>query len=224
MNREDYDKEIERLNNKIRNLSVAYSQSTMELEQLKGQIEPRRRRGRPALNDAVKARVVSLYEQGDSMRTIAAKTGAALGSVHKIVTEAMEKARIVYVYMDGNCPGTIIDANGVSRDVRIWNLSDDMIQRAFGANETPKWEDFTDFLEDRCMPRTRYGIKQELKSMHLDAYDPFQIIDVTQGRVYGDSQWLLKPDKDWIEQYDGIIKSSLPSEQKGKKLKQLMER
>ena len=36
------------------------------------------------------------------------------------------------------------------------------------------------------MPRTRYGIKKELEHMGLDSYDPFQIVEITKGRVYGD--------------------------------------
>ena len=62
--------------------------------------------------------------------------------------------------------------------------------RAFGINRNPTWEDFLEFLEDRCFPRTRDNLKLILQDLELDFYDPFYIIEKTKGRMGEDMQWL----------------------------------
>ena len=42
--------------------------------------------------------------------------------------------------------------------------------------------------------------------MGLDSYDPFQIVEITKGRVYGDGQWLARMDTKGIDQIDCILK------------------
>lgn len=208
----DYIKEIERLNKKIQIISEAYSQSVKELNQLKEQANHENRRGRPALDHITRSRIISLYSQGESMRDVAAKVGVAVGTVHKIVKKATEQSRNIYVYMDREKPGTVIDVNSITKKVRIINLSDDMITRAFGVNESPDYEDFEEFLESRCMPRTRYGIEEELKKMNIDSYDPYQIVEKTKGRVYGDGQWILTIDKDEQKAFDVIVEENKKDE------------
>lgn len=39
--------------------------------------------------------------------------------------------------------------------IEIVNTTDDIIHRAFGIKAKPTWEDFMEFLESRCFPRTR---------------------------------------------------------------------
>ena len=68
--------------------------------------------------------------------------------------------------------------------------TDDIIHRAFGVVENPTWEDFLEFLEERCFPRTRDNLKLILQDLELDFYDPFYIIEKTQGRMGEDMQWL----------------------------------
>ncbi len=41
--------------------------------------------------------------------------------------------------------------------------------------------------------------------MGLDSYDPFQIVEITKGRVYGDGQWLARMDQKGIDQVDSIL-------------------
>lgn len=74
--------------------------------------------------------------------------------------------------------------------IRIRNTTDKIILRAFGINRNPTWEDFIEFLEDRCFPRTRDHLKLILQDLELDFYDPFYIIEKTQGRMGEDMQWL----------------------------------
>ena len=74
--------------------------------------------------------------------------------------------------------------------IKIRNTTDKVMLRAFGINRNPTWEDFTDFLEDRCFPRSRDNLKLILKDLELDFYDPINIIEKTQGRMGEDMQWI----------------------------------
>ncbi|MED9969369.1 MAG: hypothetical protein UFA98_05070 [Ruminococcus sp.] len=47
-----------------------------------------------------------------------------------------------------------------------------------------------EFLEERCIPRTRDGLKYYLDAIGVDEYNPFEIIKKTQGRMAEDHQWI----------------------------------
>lgn len=215
--------EIEYLQKKLRSLTEAYHHTAAELKRMKKEEkEGCGKRGRPALDAKTKARILTLCEQGHTMREIAGKTGTALGTVHKVITKAAQEARRVYVYLDREEPATIIDVCSLTHKVSIVNFTDDMLSRAFGIKEKPDWKDFEEFLESRCMPRTRYGIREELSYMGLDVYDPFQIVEETKGRVYGDGQRLERMEPDWIEKYDRIRKEVKEETEQKSRLKGLM--
>lgn len=200
-------KEIERLQKKVSALTEAYSQAVKELQELKAGMVPSKR-GRPKVKDAQKARILSLYQQGKSMRQAAAEVGVSVGTVHKVIAEAIARTRVIYVYMDRDEPVTLIDVSNAIQRIKIINFTDDMISRAFGIRLKPTWEDYEAFLESRCMPRTRYGIREELENMGLDFYEPVLIIEKTAGRVYEDSQWLWKMDWEQIKAYDAVAKKA----------------
>lgn len=65
-----------------------------------------------------------------------------------------------------------------------------MIHRAFGIKAKPTWEDFEEFLESRCFPRTRDGLRMILDDIGLDFYDPLAIVEKTKGRMAEDFQWM----------------------------------
>ena len=50
---------------------------------------------------------------------------------------------------------------------------------AFGVNQLPTYEEYEEFLESRCFPKTRDKIKLELKRLDLPFYDPLMIIEKT---------------------------------------------
>lgn len=204
---ERQEKEIERLHKKIKALSEAYGNVLEELEQRRREERKPRPKGRPSVGTEKRAQVLSLCYQGNSMRVIARKTELALSTVHKIITEGAKKSQKVYVYLDREKPATIIDTCELTHKIYIINFTDDMLSRAFGMNEKPNWDDFKVFLESRCMPRTRYGIREELKQMGIDTYDPFQIVEKTKGRVHGDGQSLERMNSEWQEKYNAIQKS-----------------
>lgn len=85
---------------------------------------------------------------------------------------------------------TAIDVDGVNEEIRIKNFIDINIFRAFGVNEKPNWQDYLEFLEDRCTPRTRYNIKEILRELGLDCYDVEEYVKKTHARSYDDRQWI----------------------------------
>ena len=119
-------------------------------------------------------------------------------------------SRIVYVYMDRKKPATLLDIYPAINRLEIWNFTDDLISRAFGSREKPSWQEYEQFLEDRCMPRTRYGIKNG-----TGTYGARQLRSISDcgdnkgGRVYGDGQWLARMDQKGIDQIDCILKKSV---------------
>lgn len=93
-------------------------------------------------------------------------------------------------YMSGNQVSTIIDVDEQNRKVEIHNYTKDYIARAFGVIERPSFEDYEAFLESRCFPRTRDKMKLVLEDLGLPFYDPFMIIEKTEGRMAEDDFWI----------------------------------
>ena len=104
------------------------------------------------------------------------------------VPKNRRKYRLCYMYHQMVC--TIIDVDDLEQKVDIYNYVINPIFRAFGVNTEPTYEDYLAFLESRCFPRSRDKIKLELKSLGVPFYDPFMIIEKTQGRMAEDDQWM----------------------------------
>ena len=96
--------------------------------------------------------------------------------------------RLWYMYYDDVC--TIIDVDERERKVKIYNYTNDYAFRAFGRIETPTFEQYQEFLESRCFPRTRDKMKLVLKELDLPFYEPLMIIEKTQGRMAEDNFWI----------------------------------
>ncbi|MDE6456183.1 MAG: hypothetical protein K2L38_09835 [Dysosmobacter sp.] len=91
---------------------------------------------------------------------------------------------------DGDQLCTTIYADFTERSVMAENQAVPPIKTAFGNNPIPTWEDFQRFLEERCIPRQRAGLREYLETLGLDEYDPLAIIEKTSGRMAEDQQWL----------------------------------
>lgn len=63
-----------------------------------------------------------------------------------------------YQYYDKDTLCSIIDADFTTKQVRVVNKVDSVLDTAFGVNTEPTWDDFLDFLASRCIPRTRCGL------------------------------------------------------------------
>lgn len=93
-------------------------------------------------------------------------------------------------YMNRQDLCTVIDVDFKHERIKIENHTNKIPLRAFSVVENPSWEDFQIFLKDRCLPRTRAGLKEILRDMGVPFYDPLLIIEKTQGRIAGDNQWI----------------------------------
>ena len=90
-------------------------------------------------------------------------------------------------FYDGDTLCTKICADKTARQLAIENLVSDPLSTAFGVNVSPTWEEFQAFLESRCVPRARDGLRHYLKELGLDRYEPLAIIRKTQGRMAEDN-------------------------------------
>jgi len=93
-----------------------------------------------------------------------------------------------YMYETQVC--TEIEANFATKQVKIFNFVKNPIKAAFGINKAPTWEEFEEFLESRCVPRTRDKIKWYLEDISVPFYDPISIIEKTQGKMAEDKFWI----------------------------------
>ena len=105
-----------------------------------------------------------------------------------VLSEMKFNLRLKYMYRQQIC--TVIDIDEMNEKVEIINYEDNVMFRAFGANENPNYADFEVFLESRCFPRTRDKMKLILEDLNLPFYNPLMIIEKTQGRMAEDDFWI----------------------------------
>lgn len=104
------------------------------------------------------------------------------------VPERTTPIRLWYMHNQTVC--TIIDVDEMQREIRIKNYEEHFMFRAFGREEHPSYEMYEEFLESRCFPRTRDKMKLVLQDLNLPFYDPFMIIEKTEGRMAEDDFWI----------------------------------
>lgn len=95
-----------------------------------------------------------------------------------------------YRYYDKNTLCTVALVDFTAKQVCVENRVASVLDTAFGVNKTPTWEDFLNFLADRCIPKTRFGLDYYLKEVGVSEYDPVQLVEKTQGRMAEDHKWL----------------------------------
>ena len=96
--------------------------------------------------------------------------------------------RLWYMHRNEIC--TLIDVDEVRRVVRIRNYTNRIQYRAFGINGEPSFDEYQEFLESRCFPRSGDKMKIRLQEIDVPFYDPLLIIEKTQGRMAEDEFWL----------------------------------
>ncbi len=96
--------------------------------------------------------------------------------------------RLYYMYKEKIC--TIIDVDDNNRQVQIYNYTKQVMFRAFGNELNPTYEEYVDFLKSRTFPETRDKLKLVLKDLDLPFYDPFMIIEKTNGKMAEDDFWI----------------------------------
>lgn len=93
-------------------------------------------------------------------------------------------------YYDGDTLCSTILADYTAQSLVVENYTEELVKTAFGKRRFPSWDDFLAFLEERCIPRSRSGLREYLEAIGLTEYDPLQIILKTKGRMAEDQQWL----------------------------------
>lgn len=113
---------------------------------------------------------------------------------------------IEFDYMRKNEVMAHVIVNYAEHKVTVVNYTDDLIERPFGINETPNIQDFENFLESRCFPKTRRNCKQLLRDLDLPYYSPILIVQKTHGRQYEDFSWIRFKGEEGKIDYERDIK------------------
>lgn len=93
---------------------------------------------------------------------------------------------IILKFKHGIIPCTDIKVNYQTKEISIKNYTNQIMDRAFGVIENPTWEDYIDFLKDRCPPKDALIMKK----LNLTDADPLDIVKITQGWQPYDKFWL----------------------------------
>lgn len=93
-------------------------------------------------------------------------------------------------FYDGGRLCTTIYADFTEKTIVAENHVEDPVKTAFGNHPLPGWADLQAFLQERCIPRERAGLREYLEALGIDEYDPLKIIQRTGGRMAEDQQWL----------------------------------
>ncbi|MCR5804537.1 MAG: AbrB/MazE/SpoVT family DNA-binding domain-containing protein [Clostridia bacterium] len=93
-------------------------------------------------------------------------------------------------YFDNKKLCSHIYADKTSEELIVQNYTDLFTKTAFGKKENPSWSDLEFFIEDRCIPRQRAGLRYYLEALGLSEYDPWSIISKTKGKMAEDMQWM----------------------------------
>ncbi|MBR6509479.1 MAG: hypothetical protein IKT38_02600 [Clostridia bacterium] len=112
-----------------------------------------------------------------------------LDSFIKAKKDASHKLLLIE-FFNGDISCTKICADYTEQNLAVENYTDHLVKTAFGKNEVPTWQDFENFLEERCIPRSRSGLREYLETIGVEEYDPLEIIKKTQGRMAEDDQWI----------------------------------
>lgn len=107
---------------------------------------------------------------------------------NQIQTPEKSIKKMNYMLSDQLCTSIYVDYE--NKKVDIENYTDFMLFKAFGVNEHPTFQDYEEFLERRCVPRTRGNIEDVLKEIGVSSYDPLSIVEKTQGRMAEDNFWI----------------------------------
>ena len=82
---------------------------------------------------------------------------------------------------DGDDFCSSVCADYTDKTVKHEDHTENMVKTPFGNNENPDFSDFENFLEERCVPESRAGIRDYLDSLGIDSYEPLEIIKKTSG-------------------------------------------
>lgn len=92
---------------------------------------------------------------------------------------------------------TEIDVDMKKQTVQIKNHTDVLLDRAFGINEHPTYEDFLAFCEDRGIPQSRFGFQSEMRLRGIKDTSPLGIMLFYNGRISDDEFYVELVEDDY---------------------------
>ena len=95
-----------------------------------------------------------------------------------------------YEYFDKDTLCSTLVCDFTDKNLRVINHTDSLLKTAFGTQTKPTWDDFLEFMAERCVPKTRENLSEILKALDLDRYDSVAIVEKTHGKMAEDNQWL----------------------------------
>ena len=131
-------------------------------------------------------RNIELMFDGNGIYITAEKTIEEFVSQKKTMGHQLKK----FSFFDDNELCSLICADFTDETLKVQNYTDDIVKTAFGNNKLPTWEDFMNFLEERCIPKERSGIREYLEAIGVAEYNPLEIIKKTKGKMAEDKQWI----------------------------------
>jgi hypothetical protein len=163
-----------------------------ELEKIAKKLNDNRNAGRKRkfTQEEIK-NIEQMLAKGVSINDIARKYSTSRQVISKYVNAAPPKnytMRMTYMYLLQPC--TVIDIDFLNEEIVVKNRTDDILHRAFGCIEKPNWQQFEEFLNDRCFPKSRGNLKAELNRLGIDSYDTLRIIEKTKGKTADDNMWI----------------------------------
>lgn len=113
-------------------------------------------------------------------------------SLDEFISAGRRAGHKIYLlsYYDGQTLCSKIVADYTDQTICFENYTNHFLLTAFGNNPAPTWEEFQTFLEERCIPKSRAGLREYLDTIGVDQYDPLELIQKTEGRMAEDNQWL----------------------------------
>ncbi|NDO18153.1 hypothetical protein FMM68_00505 [Lachnospiraceae bacterium MD329] len=131
-------------------------------------------------------RNVELMFDGNSIYITAEKSFEEFVSQKKDMGHDIKKLS----FYDNKELCSVICADFTDKTLKAQNRTDDIVKTAFGNNKLPMWEDFMNFLQERCIPKERSGIREYLEAIGVAEYNPIEIIKKTKGKMAEDKQWI----------------------------------
>lgn len=116
-----------------------------------------------------------------------------------------EDVVLYYMERDKICTKIVVK-NGT---VHFENYVDLFARKAFGSATSATLDDFEEFLETRCFPKTRANCKELLRMLDVDFYEPYLIVLKTHGVMCHDDFW-IKFEGEEITFREAKIRMGLP--------------
>ncbi|MBR1731821.1 MAG: Hin recombinase [Ruminococcus sp.] len=159
-----------------------------ELRKIAGRLRGGRKK---ALSEKDIEHAVNMQKNGKTTKEIAERFGVSRQTISKYLNKPLSDSyvmRLDFMFRQKVCTEIYVDYE--HKKVKIINRTDDIMKRAFGVNENPTWEDFENFIAERCFPESRALKKAILNRIGIDSYDPIQILEQTKGRTADDNQYI----------------------------------